>query len=102
MPTELGLDRGGNRLGFHCYDSLFEGLNHCAFAEPAKLAAIRARWPGRFLLRQRCKIGPTFKLGDQCLRFFLGFDKDMRGVEFGLGLNIAIVLFVGGLERLVG
>ena len=50
-----------------------------------KEAAIGRGTVGRVLARQLGKICAFVQLRAQGLRFFLGFDNDMRGVEFGRG-----------------
>ena len=98
MPAELRLNGLGYIAGLKLGDDIEEGFDHDAGAEPAKVAAVAGRGAGGVLARERGEIGAILKLGHQIERGVLGFDKDMRGLLFGLGFGGGILILVGRLN----
>ena len=98
MPAELGLDRVGYAAGLERGDGFEEGFDHVAFAEPAQIAAGGGGGTGGVLAGERGEIAAVLEFGHERLRFFLGFDEDVRGAVLHFAGFLGVLLFIGGLK----
>ena len=98
MPAKLRLYGRRYFAGVQCQHGLFEGRNHHAKTEPAKIPTGWTGWAGGFFDGCFGEISTIVDHRFDLDRFVFGFNQDVGGVEFSVRHDIRKTRIIGQLQ----